>query len=292
MRVLVECPDCLRQYDATRRKAGGKFHCHCGEVIEIRRPRGHDASVVRCSGCGASRGAGAERCPYCRAEFTLHERDLNTVCPHCLARVSDRARFCHHCATGLVPELDAGEDTDLTCPACQCENRLVSRNLGADRVAVLECGRCAGFWLGHDSFRVLAERARRDALPTSTSAETPQQVAARFGLPTDSVAPKRVRQGSFYRPCAVCGGLMVRRNYGRDSGVIVDLCREHGIWFDAEELARVLAWLRAGGRERGPLVSPQPAPPPPPPPAAPWPILWPRRNFLDDLLDTLARGRW
>jgi hypothetical protein len=43
---------------------------------------------------------------------------------------------------------------------------------------------------------------------------------------------------------------MNRGNYGRKSGVIVDLCREHGVWFDAEELDRVLLWLRRGGAER------------------------------------------
>ena len=54
--------------------------------------------------CGAARGDDhADRCAYCHSSFTLHERDLNTVCPHCLALVSDRARFCHHCGTGLAP---------------------------------------------------------------------------------------------------------------------------------------------------------------------------------------------
>jgi hypothetical protein len=41
--------------------------------------------------------------------------------------------------------------------------------------------------------------------------------------------------------------MMNRRLYGKDSGVILDSCKDHGIWFDAEELARILAWLRAGG---------------------------------------------
>jgi Zn-finger nucleic acid-binding protein len=43
---------------------------------------------------------------------------------------------------------------------------------------------------------------------------------------------------------------MNRRNYGSTSGVIIDLCREHGIWFDADELARILTWVRAGGAEK------------------------------------------
>ena len=41
---------------------------------------------------------------------------------------------------------------------------------------------------------------------------------------------------------------MVRRNVGADtSRVIIDVCGLHGLWFDNEELAHVLAWVRAGG---------------------------------------------
>jgi Zn-finger nucleic acid-binding protein len=203
--------------------------------------------VVRCSACGAARPEGADECPYCGAAFTLHERDLDTVCPHCLALVSDGARFCHHCGTALAPEPDAGAETKMVCPACQDGHRLTGRQVGEERVPVLECGRCAGFWMGHDAFRQLVERARREALPDGTTIETPQQVAAKFGLPAGAAVPGGGGHGSFYRPCPVCRALMVRRNYGRDSGVIIDLCRDHGIWFDADELARVLAWLRAGG---------------------------------------------
>ena len=43
---------------------------------------------------------------------------------------------------------------------------------------------------------------------------------------------------------------MHRRNYGRKSGVIVDTCRNHGVWFDQGELARILRWLKSGGASR------------------------------------------
>jgi hypothetical protein len=43
---------------------------------------------------------------------------------------------------------------------------------------------------------------------------------------------------------------MHRRNFGQISGVILDWCRGHGWWFDAEELGRVLAFVDGGGLER------------------------------------------
>jgi Zn-finger nucleic acid-binding protein len=256
MRLLVECPECRRQYDASRRPVGSRFRCHCGHVVEVRRAEGHDARVVRCSACGAARAEGADHCPYCGAGFSLHDRDLETVCPHCLARISDQAKFCHHCGTPLTAEHEAGKETDLICPACAEGQRLISRQVGTERTEVFECPRCAGFWMGHDAFKRFVERSRQEALPGGMTPETPQQIAARFGLPAGRAMPAGGDRGTFYRPCAVCHEMMVRRNFGHDSAVLIDLCREHGIWFDADELARILVWLRAGGKEREPAKMP------------------------------------
>lgn len=40
---------------------------------------------------------------------------------------------------------------------------------------------------------------------------------------------------------------MLRRNFARISGVIVDECRLHGTFFDLGELAAVLEFVRSGG---------------------------------------------
>jgi Zn-finger nucleic acid-binding protein len=282
MRLLVECSECHRQYDASRRPVGSSFRCHCGHVVEVTRPAGHDARVQRCTACGAARPDGAAECPYCGAAFTLHERDLDTVCPHCLALVSDQAKFCHHCGTELAPEASTATPTKMVCPACRDGNRLASRQVAANKVAVLECPRCAGFWMGHEAFRGLVEKAKREALPDDTTPETPHQVAAKFGLPEGAAAPESDRPATFYRPCPSCKQLMVRRNYGHASGVIIDLCRDHGVWFDADELARILAWVRAGGKE----------PPPPKPKSGvdPTPgaeVTRERPDFFRSLLDAL-----
>ncbi len=98
---------------------------------------------------------------------------------------------------------------------------------------VMECQKCGGFWIGLETFDKLLDREARQ----------PQSAGPGGGPPPEP--PAR----SPYRPCAVCGQLMVRRNFGRSSGVIVDLCGSHGIWFDAQELARVLRWIRSGNLE-------------------------------------------
>jgi Zn-finger nucleic acid-binding protein len=37
----------------------------------------------------------------------------------------------------------------------------------------------------------------------------------------------------------------------RVSGVMVDFCLQHGVWCDAGELPAMVAFLEAGGAERG-----------------------------------------
>jgi Zn-finger nucleic acid-binding protein/ribosomal protein L40E len=231
MRRIVACPQCDRQYDASDKRPGDRFRCRCGTVVTVRQDQGHVADVVRCSSCGATREQSATRCDHCGADFTVHEQDLYTVCPNCLARVSDRARYCHHCAALLIAEAIAGDETALCCPVCGPDWLLTSRAVRDTRIQVLECQKCGGFWIGLETFDKLLDREARQ----------PQSAAPAKGPPPPARSP--------YRPCAVCGQLMVRRNFGRSSGVIVDLCGLHGIWFDAQELAHVLRWIRSGNLE-------------------------------------------
>jgi len=43
---------------------------------------------------------------------------------------------------------------------------------------------------------------------------------------------------------------MHRRNYASISGIVIDVCRKHGIWLDHSELEKVLDFVRAGGLDR------------------------------------------
>lgn len=232
MRLIVACPACKRQYDASGKQPGDRFRCRCGETVAVHEPQGHEALVVRCSSCGATREENAPRCAHCGADFTVHEQDLHTVCPNCMARVSDHARYCHHCAALLIAEAVAGDTQALACPVCGDERQLSSRAVRDTPLQVMECQKCGGFWIGLETFDMLLDREARH--PQSAGSEQ---------------VPRPAPARSPYRPCAVCGQLMVRRNFGRTSGVIVDLCGSHGIWFDAQELAHVLRWIRSGNLE-------------------------------------------
>jgi Zn-finger nucleic acid-binding protein len=238
MRRLTACASCQRQYDASHLTPGERFRCHCGTPVVVSAARPREAAVVRCSGCGAPREGQAASCRFCLADFTLHDQDLETICPVCLARIGNRSRFCHDCGARIVLEGTAGAATDLPCPACGAERRLRARTIGRDETHALECNVCAGLWLAREVFETLLERARSSAAP------------AHAARPHGERPRPRGRRGPvIYRRCPVCAERMNRQNFGRQSGVVLDTCG-HGVWFDAEELDSVLAWVRRGGEKR------------------------------------------
>ncbi len=236
MRILVACKQCERRYEASQRKIGTKFRCHCGAVLKVQQPKGHTARVVRCSSCGGARQGETRNCGFCGSDFTLHERDLNTVCPNCLARVSDKARYCMECGDWLSAEAIAGDVSASECPACSGMELLASRQLGQENLNALECQSCTGLWLSVETFRELRDRTARKAVHLAEAALKHAET------------PRRSKQtGPLYRPCMECRKLMSRRLYAPGSGVIIDLCKDHGLWFDAEELHQVLQWIAKGG---------------------------------------------
>lgn len=236
MQLIITCPQCRRQYDGTGRPAGARYRCACGAALEVPQPRPHDAAVIRCSSCGAPREGTAPSCRYCNADFTLREQHLDVVCSQCLARVSSRASYCHSCGAPVEMRTSVAA-TELPCPGCGGDRKLVRRQLGETDAAIFECEVCGGIWVEKQVFEVLADRARANTLPDLS-------LRPAAGTPA-AAAPGN--QGSFYRPCAQCGVRMNRRNWGQKSGVIVDVCPYHGVWFDLEELDRLLRWLRNGG---------------------------------------------
>jgi Zn-finger nucleic acid-binding protein len=127
--------------------------------------------------------------------------------------------------------------TELPCPACGGDRKLVRRQLGDTDAALFDCEACGGIWVEKQVFDVLADRARTDTLPDLS-------LRPAAGKPAVAPAPA---QGAFYRSCAQCGARMNRRNWGQKSGVIVDVCHNHGVWFDLDELDRLLRWMRTGG---------------------------------------------
>lgn len=182
-----------------------------------------EAEVRRCPVCGAPVAAGAPSCDYCAAPLA------SVRCAACFALNAAEALHCAGCGhkLGLEP---LETNVDLACPSCQA----TFRAFGAGSGRLCECGRCGGQFVEHALLNDLLERRElHRAVPRALP-------------PRGNPAGAPVR----YLECPVCSAHMNRKNFGDTSGIVVDVCTKHGVWFDAGELPRILEFVQAGGLER------------------------------------------
>ncbi len=153
------------------------------------------------------------------------------ACPSCLGLMFVGTRFCGHCGEEMVrAETPEGEELG-DCPRCKVRLDL----LQIAEISVRECARCDGLWADVGTFeRLCAEREERSAVLGFIGSREPK-------------APPAAKIS--YVPCPDCGQLMNRSNFARASGVIIDICKAHGVWFDAGELPRIIEFIQKGGMD-------------------------------------------
>jgi len=194
----------------------GEGRCGC--------PPPSEAGKVACPGCGGPLRVGARACPYCSSTIATCR------CPSCMAWNLSGAQHCQACGRTLTEHEDeAGKVVDMACP--RCDARLHVRKYA--QLDVDECDQCGGMFISP---------AMLDTIVASRDAPTGLHLA----LPKRSYAQETAVH---YVRCPQCTKTMNRRMFGRISGVVVDVCRDHGVWFDSGELNEVIAWIGRGGLE-------------------------------------------
>ncbi|MEO7674234.1 MAG: zf-TFIIB domain-containing protein [Pyrinomonadaceae bacterium] len=123
-------------------------------------------------------------------------------------------------------------DNPGSCPRCKLKLEIVQ----IDSVSIRECTKCGGFWSGIEAFEELCANK--------------EQQTAILGLFSVN-ADRRMEPATIsYVPCPDCSQLMNRSNFARTSGVIIDLCKHHGVWFDRDELPKIIEFITGGGMQR------------------------------------------
>ncbi|MGE0142589.1 MAG: zf-TFIIB domain-containing protein [Planctomycetota bacterium] len=231
--MLIACHDCHQQFDVGAHRHGAVVRCFCGAPITVPEPIAKDLVMQHCSACGAGIAADAKVCHFCETAVSASDRGFGEVCPECLHRMVKGASFCSSCGVKIAPATLAAAMLDHSCP--RCREPLSARRAG--NVEFAECRQCAGLWLHESTVQDLVADREKSAAPAIIQASVPRP------QPTTEVAGPQ----TFYIPCPVCGERMHRQNFARVSGIILDWCKGHGFWFDAEELDRVLTFVRNGG---------------------------------------------
>lgn len=187
----------------------------------VSRTSSSEADALQCPACGAAVEAKARRCGFCHTE-------LATVrCWRCFDLSVAGCAHCGRCGAALGLEGDCGP-TEHRCPGCG-QDHLHLIQVGDHRIE--ECPACTGVFVTHETLTRLTETREREGGESVIGSK-------RIELKLEEVR---------YRNCPKCNKTMMRRNFGRRSGVIVDVCKEHGVWFDPNELTAVLEFVATGG---------------------------------------------
>lgn len=141
-------------------------------------------------------------------------------------------QFCGHCgARAVLPEIVTDENAGK-CPRCKVHLGL----LEVTETTLRECEKCGGLWADVETFETVCADNEKQAFVLSFLGEN-KRVA---------VSPAKIN----YVPCPDCSQLMNRSNFARSSGVVIDICKHHGAWFDADELPKIIEFIRKGGMDR------------------------------------------
>ncbi len=243
----MDCPACGAHVAGVF--PGGTVRCACGRDVEVEskspslstnsQPYRSAAATIpeakgfRCPFCGAPCIAGARTCTHCNVELA------SVRCPHCFALHVTGSRFCAKCGEEL--ELEALLDpTDAPCPRCDQLLRAPPTS-DDDRLVFHECTACAGMFVSHRALEAILVKNRKGT----------------FVVPPARAGRMEREHDIRYLKCPMCHQHMNRLNFGKTSGIVVDVCKLHGTWFDADELTGAVLFVANGG---APKPEPKPRP--------------------------------
>lgn len=166
------------------------------------------------------------------------------LCTGCGNEVADPSH-CGICAAGRGVKKPRGRRaTDpvepkrdpAICGCPRCGDPLAEHDI--EGVTTLMCPSCQGMFFPDQGLEQVLNKLRATCEATDVHSAM-QEFKDRFKrqLP-DSVQ---------YKQCPVCEGPMIRRNYGTVSGVIVDICYDHGTWVDGTAFGELADFIVRGG---------------------------------------------
>lgn len=221
--MILACHGCDSRYDVTGHPVGQQFRCRCGTIITLEAPS-PQAGLLSCPHCGAGVAPTCKTCSHCTHALLLK------ACPRCLSRVFHGHKHCPECGTELSLAAIAEPTAERPCP--RCEEPLGARRV--DDLVVDECVTCHGLFLDNTAIqRLITDRKQSRA-------------EALLGA-VPKVSAEDRRGGKMYIKCPVCQKIMNRKLFAAGAGVIIDVCKAHGAYFDEGELPRIIEFVQSGG---------------------------------------------
>ncbi len=149
------------------------------------------------------------------------------ACPECGKPANPKSRYCPHCGREIRI---AATGVDPFCP--RCDIPLEPHDYRHNDALI--CPQCCGLWFDRIEFAYLT--SEREVYQDPDIPKTYQRPA----LQTDSG----------YLACVRCNTPMLKKNFQQISGVMIDICSDHGIWLDAGEMEAIRSFIANGGLDK------------------------------------------
>ncbi len=168
-------------------------------------------AMSNCINCGAPLPPDSIVCPYCK---TRNDVDLKGLYKHRVELV----------------------ESERICPRCEKPLQTIDIKLEG-KFLVDRCSECLGLFFDPNELEILLDKSVSRVFQVDfRQLENINKIRRCQDYPVA------------YIKCPLCRKLMNRINFGTQSGVIVDTCKEHGVWLDGGELRQLLEWMKAGGK--------------------------------------------
>lgn len=184
-----------------------------------------NVEALNCPNCGAGVASDRTQCEFCKSRLKT------MACPSCLGLMFEGSKYCGHCGAKAVETAVLDESKLGNCPKCLTKLNL----LRIADTAFRECTRCEGMWSDVETFERLCSSHEQQSAVLGFIGERPKNLE-----PLSKIS---------YVPCPDCNELMNRSNFAHASGVIIDICKKHGVWFDRDELPKIIEFIQKGGME-------------------------------------------
>ncbi|MBJ6725530.1 zf-TFIIB domain-containing protein [Geomesophilobacter sediminis] len=162
-------------------------------------------------------------------------------CTNCSAPLPANSITCEYCGSrndidlkGVHYYTTHAAQSDRICPRCAVPLQTIDLQLQGTFL-IERCGECLGLFFDPNELETVLDQSVTSAFTVNTAE-------------LDRInASGPVSHGAAYVKCPICGTLMNRVNFGARSGVVVNSCRDHGLWLDGGDLRRLMEWSKAGG---------------------------------------------
>jgi Zn-finger nucleic acid-binding protein len=204
-----------------------RVHPNKHKEVEGEDAKTEKKAMTACPNCGGKNPEGPRTktgeakkplCRYCGQSLG------SVICHHagCLQFNPVDSKFCQSCGRKIATAKKSA--SPLHCPACSKGEGGVSLEFvtfeekgGSPEISLHICPQCEGAWADETT----ADRLLQKAAGKRTGAKEPEA------------------EDKPYLFCPVCKEMMARKTPGQGKLPTLDICREHGIWFERGEIQEI-----------------------------------------------------